>query len=295
MDEWFKELLAKSHEEIMNENKKEMKEFVERHYLYCDGSDTEDEREMADEMAEKVAIEYERKYLENKTSEKVDRVEIEPDFCCYDRETDLYFRSLVEMKEKIENMTDIFDITHLVRWTTEYMEWLLMCCVMPLSYYENWTNDLKPYFQNGKSNFACPVFSVETTIRLIYSLPCPSAFKAKRLQLFVLCLNETSPAAKKDLTTLQRKLKRRLELFEIKLKEKESMRLRDKNTYHFVDDREIPELNEKIRIDHLAQQTEIGIKQKLDNGAAAGAAAGAGETDEGVVPNAKRTKDDTPK
>jgi hypothetical protein len=162
---------------------------------------------------------------------------------------------------------------------------------MPLSYYENWTNDLKPYFQNGKSNFACPVFSVETTIRLIYSLPCPSAFKAKRLQLFVLCLNETSPAAKKDLTTLQRKLKRRLELFEIKLKEKESMRLRDKNTYHFVDDREIPELNEKIRIDHLAQQTEIGIKQKLDNGAAAGA----GETDEGVVPNAKRTKDDTPK
>ena len=73
------------------------------------------------------------------------------------------------------------------------------------------------------------------------------------------------------------------------------MRLRDKNTYHFVDDREIPELNEKIRIDHLAQQTEIGIKQKLDNGAAAGAAATAGETDEGVVPNAKRTKDDTPK
>jgi hypothetical protein len=151
-EELEQDLSGLSGEEIHQRHLAKIYEEIRQRHLYEEGSDTEDERESANEKLEKEGIENERLYLEDENAyyeyQKID-VTNGKHFCCYHQETDDYYESLLMLRKEIENMTDIFEISHYVRWTTQEMENLLTCWVMPLSYYEAWNNDLKQYFQQG--------------------------------------------------------------------------------------------------------------------------------------------------
>ncbi len=97
---------------------------------------------------------------------------------------------------------------------------------------------------------------------------------------------ETSPSLKKELATLGRKLDRRIAIFAIKLGKIESMRLNDQENYRFVKDEDIPELNEKNRIEYLASKVKIKTERNLDNDAKEIV------DDEDVTPKTKRWKED---
>lgn len=120
-------------------------------YSYEIGTDTEDELEFEDEAREKAENAKTPEEREAREAAVAAAGALDPDyFWCYERETDDAYSTLVTLKDEIENMTDITDLSDYVRWTTAAMNSLLSCTVIPQSYYESWNNDLKPYFQQGK-------------------------------------------------------------------------------------------------------------------------------------------------